>query len=72
MMAIAFLGYVLPWGHMSFWGATVEELLWYSRFSRIDLGVILGSLSARFQSNLIYPHRESVLLIYNSNPALPC
>lgn len=23
MMAIAFLGYVLPWGHMSFWGATV-------------------------------------------------
>ena len=23
MMAIAFLGYVLPWGQMSFWGATV-------------------------------------------------
>jgi ubiquinol-cytochrome c reductase cytochrome b subunit len=22
-MAIAFLGYVLPWGQMSFWGATV-------------------------------------------------
>ena len=23
MMIIAFLGYVLPWGQMSFWGATV-------------------------------------------------
>ncbi len=23
MMATAFMGYVLPWGHMSFWGATV-------------------------------------------------
>ena len=23
MMAAAFLGYVLPWGQMSFWGATV-------------------------------------------------
>ncbi len=23
MMASAFLGYVLPWGQMSFWGATV-------------------------------------------------
>ena len=22
-MGIAFLGYVLPWGQMSFWGATV-------------------------------------------------
>lgn len=23
VMATAFLGYVLPWGQMSFWGATV-------------------------------------------------
>ena len=23
MMATAFFGYVLPWGQMSFWGATV-------------------------------------------------
>jgi len=23
MMATAFIGYVLPWGQMSFWGATV-------------------------------------------------
>ncbi|CAN0337357.1 unnamed protein product, partial [Laminaria digitata] len=23
MMAIAFIGYVLPWGQISFWGATI-------------------------------------------------
>ena len=23
LMAIAFLGYVLPWGQISYWGATV-------------------------------------------------
>ena len=23
MMATAFMGYVLPWGQMSYWGATV-------------------------------------------------
>jgi ubiquinol-cytochrome c reductase cytochrome b subunit len=23
MMATAFMGYVFPWGQMSFWGATV-------------------------------------------------
>jgi quinol-cytochrome oxidoreductase complex cytochrome b subunit len=23
MLGIAFMGYVLPWGQMSFWGATV-------------------------------------------------
>ena len=33
MMATAFLGYVLPWGHMSFWGATVITNL----FSAIPL-----------------------------------
>jgi len=27
MMATAFLGYVLPWGQMSFWGATVISSL---------------------------------------------
>jgi quinol-cytochrome oxidoreductase complex cytochrome b subunit len=25
MMATAFLGYTLPWGQMSFWGATVSS-----------------------------------------------
>ena len=33
MMATAFLGYVLPWGQMSFWGATVITNL----FSAIPL-----------------------------------
>ena len=27
MMAAAFLGYVLPWGQMSFWGATVWPMI---------------------------------------------
>jgi len=26
MMATAFLGYVLPYGQMSLWGATVEKI----------------------------------------------
>ena len=26
MMAAAFMGYVLPWGQMSFWGATRHQL----------------------------------------------
>ena len=33
MMATAFMGYVLPWGQMSFWGATVITSL----FSAIPL-----------------------------------
>ena len=33
MMATAFMGYVLPWGQMSFWGATVITNL-FSRHSR--------------------------------------
>jgi ubiquinol-cytochrome c reductase cytochrome b subunit len=31
MMATAFMGYVLPWGQMSFWGATVITNL-FSRY----------------------------------------
>jgi ubiquinol-cytochrome c reductase cytochrome b/c1 subunit len=39
MMATAFLGYVLPWGQMSFWGATViTELLLGVPAGRRDLG----------------------------------
>ena len=34
MMATAFMGYVLPWGQMSFWGATVITCL----FCRHSLG----------------------------------
>jgi ubiquinol-cytochrome c reductase cytochrome b subunit len=30
MMATAFMGYVLPWGQMSFWGATVITNLFYA------------------------------------------
>jgi ubiquinol-cytochrome c reductase cytochrome b subunit len=30
MMATAFMGYVLPWGQMSFWGATVITNLFSS------------------------------------------
>ena len=38
MMAAAFMGYVLPWGQMSFWGATVITNL----FSAIPLvGTVL-------------------------------
>jgi ubiquinol-cytochrome c reductase cytochrome b/c1 subunit len=37
MMATAFLGYTLPWGQMSFWGATVITNL----FSSVD-GIIPG------------------------------
>ena len=34
MMATAFMGYVLPWGQMSFWGAKViTGLFWRSRWS---------------------------------------
>ena len=40
MMATAFMGYVLPWGQMSFWGATVITNL----FSAIPWGSGTGSL----------------------------
>ena len=48
MMATAFMGYVLPWGQMSFWGATVITNL-FSRHSadrrpdcRVAVGWVLG------------------------------
>ena len=44
MMATAFLGYTLPWGQMSFWGATVITNL----FSSLD-GVIPGMGTAIVQ-----------------------
>ncbi len=37
MMAIAFMGYVLPWGQMSFWGATVITNL----FSAFPFGDVI-------------------------------
>jgi ubiquinol-cytochrome c reductase cytochrome b/c1 subunit len=39
MMATAFMGYVLPWGQMSFWGATVITNL-FSAFPVIGQGIV--------------------------------
>ncbi len=47
MMATAFLGYVLPWGQMSFWGATVITNL-FSAFPIIGdsiVALLLGGFS---------------------------
>jgi ubiquinol-cytochrome c reductase cytochrome b/c1 subunit len=38
MMATAFMGYVLPWGQMSFWGATVITNL-FSAFDQVIPGI---------------------------------
>jgi len=44
MVATAFLGYVLPWGQMSFWGATVITNL-FSAFDQIvpDMGTSIAT-----------------------------
>ncbi len=39
MMAIAFMGYVLPWGQMSFWGATVITNL-FSAIPLVGQGIV--------------------------------
>ena len=39
MMATAFMGYVLPWGQMSFWGATVITNL-FSAFPLVGKGIV--------------------------------
>jgi quinol-cytochrome oxidoreductase complex cytochrome b subunit len=39
MMAIAFMGYVLPWGQMSFWGATVITNL-FSAFPLVGESIV--------------------------------
>jgi len=39
MMATAFMGYVLPWGQMSFWGATVITNL-FSAFPLVGRGIV--------------------------------
>jgi hypothetical protein len=46
MMATAFMGYVLPWGQMSFWGATVITGF-FTAFPgrRADPAVLLGGFS---------------------------
>src|SRR6516165_2781760 len=39
MMATAFMGYVLPWGQMSYWGATVITNL-FSAFPLVGKGIV--------------------------------
>jgi ubiquinol-cytochrome c reductase cytochrome b/c1 subunit len=39
MMAAAFMGYVLPWGQMSFWGATVITNL-FSAIPLVGVGIV--------------------------------
>ena len=44
MMATAFLGYVLPWGQMSFWGATVITNLFSAILVGESIVIFLGEL----------------------------
>nr|CUS25280.1 cytochrome b [Vallicula multiformis] len=53
LCGIAFLGYVLPWGQMSFWGATViTNLLSIFPLSNIFLFYIWGDYSVSFVTML--------------------
>ena len=58
MMATAFMGYVLPWGQMSFWGATVITNLFSADPVRrqIDRHLAVGRLRGR------QPDAEPLLL----------
>ena len=49
MMATAFMGYVLPWGQMSFWGATVITNLFSAipLVGTVDHDVAVGRLRGR-------------------------
>ena len=49
MMATAFMGYVLPWGQMSFWGATVITNLFSAipLVGNIDHDLAVGRLLGR-------------------------
>jgi quinol-cytochrome oxidoreductase complex cytochrome b subunit len=41
-MATAFMGYVLPWGQMSFWGATVITNLFSAIKTFIQINMMLN------------------------------
>ena len=58
MMATAFMGYVLPWGQMSFWGATVITNLFSAHPGRrrADRDLAVGRLLGR------QPDAEPLLL----------
>ncbi len=64
MMATAFMGYVLPWGHMSFWGATVITSLfgafplvgeWIQHFLWGGLSVDNPTLNRFFALHFLLP-----------------
>ena len=58
MMAAAFLGYVLPWGQMSFWGATVITNL-FSAIPLVGEGIVTwlwGGYSVDNPTPVSYTH----------------
>ena len=48
MMATAFMGYVLPWGQMSYWGATVITNLFSRPSPIVGHGVVTLALGGGF------------------------
>ena len=71
LMAIAFMGYVLPWGLMSYWGATVITNLYTGVPCMVPwfLGVLHGlagaSISRYFTIHSILPIPVSVSLVFH-------
>uniref|UniRef100_A0AAU6QDI6 Cytochrome b n=1 Tax=Laelaps chini TaxID=2902761 RepID=A0AAU6QDI6_9ACAR len=74
LMGTAFLGYVLPWGQMSFWGATViTNLLSAIPYIGLDLtywiwggfSVSNATLTRFFSLHFILPFLLSVLVIFH-------
>jgi ubiquinol-cytochrome c reductase cytochrome b subunit len=61
MMATAFLGYTLPWGQMSYWGATVITNLFSAvpLVGRVNSHMVVGRLCGwrfYFKSFLMFLH----------------
>ena len=75
LCGIAFLGYVLPWGQMSFWGATViTNLLSILPMSNVFLFYIWGDYSVSFTTMLRFfslhyflPFILGVLIFFHLN-----
>jgi len=73
MMATAFLGYVLPWGQMSFWGATViTNLFSVIPFIGVDLvqwlwggfSVSNATLNKFFSLHFVLPFAIAAVVFY--------
>lgn len=70
MMATAFMGYVLPWGQMSYWGATVITNL-FSAFPLVGKSIVTWlwggfavgqpTLNRFFALHYLLPDRKSVV-----------